>query len=100
MAWRGTAPASEAVLSGSAPARTEAQLWTWALAAGGRYDAEPDPAGWHAMVVLTEGALRIERDEGPITLAPGDYAIHSSAQTYAYVTVHDGLTRFTRVVVS
>jgi transcriptional regulator with XRE-family HTH domain len=100
VAWRGTAPESEAVLLGSAPARTEAQLWSWTLAAGERYDAEPDPAGWHEMVVLTEGTLRIDRDEGPITLAPGDYAIYSSAQTYAYVNVHDGLTRFTRVVVS
>lgn len=100
VAWRGAAPESEAVLLGSAPAAHEAQLWSWALAVGERYDAEPDPAGWHEMVVITEGRLRIERDEGPITLGPGDYAIYSSAQTYAYVNVHDGLTRFTRVVVS
>jgi transcriptional regulator with XRE-family HTH domain len=100
VAWRGAAPESAAVLLGSAPARSEAQLWSWALAAGERYDAEPDPPGWHEMVVVTEGSLLIERDEGPTTLAPGDHAIYSSAQPYAYVNVHDGVTRFLRTVVS
>jgi transcriptional regulator with XRE-family HTH domain len=100
VAWRGASPASTAVLLGSAAARSEAQLWSWALAAGDRYDAEPDPPGWHEMVVVTEGTLLIERDEGPTTLAPGDYAIYSSAQAYAYVNVHDGTTRFLRTVIS
>jgi transcriptional regulator with XRE-family HTH domain len=100
VAWRGASPDSTGVLLGSAPARSEAQLWSWALAAGDRYDAEPDPPGWHEMVVVTEGALLIERDEGPTTLRPGDYAIYSSAQTYAYVNVHDGATRFLRTVIS
>jgi hypothetical protein len=40
--------------------------------------------------------LRIERDEGLTTLAPGDYAVYA----YAYVNVHDSVTRFTRSVVS
>ena len=100
VAWRGVRPESAAVLLGSAPARSEAQLWSWALAAGERYDAEPDPPGWHEMVVVTEGRLRIERDEGPATLGPGDYAIYSSVQAYAYVNVHDATCRFLRVVVS
>ncbi|MGR7024876.1 helix-turn-helix domain-containing protein [Geodermatophilus sp. URMC 62] len=100
VAWRGSAPESEAVLLGSVPARSEAQLWSWVLGAGERYDAEPDPAGWHEMVVATAGRLRIERDEGPVELAPGDHAVYSSAQRYAYVNVHDGVTRFVRTVVS
>jgi transcriptional regulator with XRE-family HTH domain len=100
VAWRGAAPESAAVLLGSAPARSEAQLWSWTLGPGERYDAEPDPAGWHELVVVTEGRLLIERDEGPATLAPGEHAIYSSAQTYAYVNVHDGVTRFIRTVVS
>ena len=99
-ATRSAGASRRAAVGGSAPAAHEAQLWSWALAAGERYDAEPDPAGRHEMVVVTEGMLRIERDEGPITLAPGDYAIYSSAQTYAYVNLFDGVTRFTRVVVS
>lgn len=100
VAWRGSTPDSEARLLGSAPAHHEAQLWSWALAPGDRYDAEPDPAGWHEMIVVTEGRLRIERDEGPTTLDPGDYAIYCSAQAYAYINAHAGITRFVRVVVS
>src|SRR3954454_2168248 len=96
VAWRGASPGSMAVLLGSAPARSEAQLWSWTLAVGARYDAEPDPPGWHEMVVVTQGALLIERDEGPTTLRRGDYAIYASAQTYAYVNVHDGATTFIR----
>jgi transcriptional regulator with XRE-family HTH domain len=99
LAWRGR-PGSEAVLLGSAPARREAQLWSWTLAAGDRYDAEPDPAGWHEMVVVTEGRLRIERAEGPTTLEAGDYAVYSSAQKYSYVNAADDVTRFVRTVVS
>ena len=100
VAWRGAAAGSRAVLLSSAPAHHEAQLWSWVLAAGERYDAEPDPAGWHEMIVLIEGTLRIERDEGVAVLETGDHAVYSSAQTYAYVNAHEGLTRFTRVVIS
>jgi transcriptional regulator with XRE-family HTH domain len=100
LVWRGAAPESTAVLLGSAPARSEAQLWAWALAVGDRYDAEPDPPGWHEMVLVTEGRLLLERDEGPTTLSPGDHAIYASSQSYAYVNVHDGVTRFVRAVVS
>jgi transcriptional regulator with XRE-family HTH domain len=100
VAWRGSTPESEARLLGTAPAGHEAQLWSWALAPGDRYDAEPDPAGWYEMISVTAGRLRIERDEGPTTLDPDDYAIYSSAQTYAYINVDHGITRFTRVVVS
>jgi transcriptional regulator with XRE-family HTH domain len=100
VAWRGSGPESEAVLLGSAPAHREAQLWSWALAAGDRYDAHPDPPGWHEMVLVTAGALVIDRDEGSTTLAPGRHAIYSSAQSYSYVNVHPGVTRFIRVVLA
>jgi transcriptional regulator with XRE-family HTH domain len=98
--WRGARPESEAVLLGSVPARSEAQLWSWSLGPGDRYTAEPDPEGWHEMVVVTEGRLRIELDEGPVTVETGDYAIYSSTQTYAYTNAHDGVTRFIRNVVA
>jgi transcriptional regulator with XRE-family HTH domain len=100
VAWRGVAPESVAVLLGSAPASTEAQLWTWSLGAGERYDAEPDPAGWHEMILVTEGRLLLERDEGSVTLEAGAHAIFSTTQTYGYVNVRPGVTRFVRTVLS
>lgn len=98
--WRGSRPESEAVLLGSVPARSEAQLWTWSLGPGDRYVAEPDPEGWHEMVVVTEGRLTIELDEGAVTVEAGGYAIYSSTQTYAYANAHSGVTSFIRNVVA
>lgn len=100
VAWRGTAPESEAVLLGSVPARASAQLWAWTLGPGDRYTAEPDPAGWHEMTLVTEGRLLIDLADGPITVEAGGYAIYSSAQQYAYINVGDGVTRFIRNVVA
>ena len=98
--WRGSRPESEAVLIGSVPARTDTQLWSWSLGPGDRYVAEPDPEGWHEMISVTEGRLRIELAEGPIVVDSGGFAIYSSAQTYSYVNAHDGVTRFIRNVVT
>jgi transcriptional regulator with XRE-family HTH domain len=100
LAWRGERPESEATLLGSVPARAEAQLWSWVLGPGDTYQAEPDPVGWHEMIAVTEGRIRIDLQEGPVTVAAGGFAIYASAQTYAYVNVHPGVSRFLRTVVS
>lgn len=100
VAWRGKARESQAVLLGSVPARSEAQLWSWSLGEGERYQAEADPLGWHEMVVVVEGCLLIELQEGPVTVKAGDYVIYSSAQPYAYSNVFAGITRFIRNVVA
>ncbi|MFE5409525.1 helix-turn-helix domain-containing protein [Microbacterium sp. NPDC056569] len=98
--WRGATPDSVGTLLGSAPATSEAQLWTWTLGVGDRYDADPDPVGWHELLLVTEGTLHIEREDGTSELTVGGHAIYSSAQTYAYVNGGDGPVQFTRVVVS
>lgn len=99
IAWQGKG-GSEAVLLGSAPASREAQLWSWSLGPGDRYDAEPDPAGWHELLVVSEGALVVEFTGGPIRLVRGEHLIFSSAQQYAYVNVTLAQTRFYRTVAS
>lgn len=99
VAWRGTRPQSEARLLGSVPARADVQLWSWALGPGDRYEAEPDPEGWHEMIAVTEGRLLIDLAEGPVTVAAGGFAVYSSAQQYRYVNLADGVTRFLRNVV-
>ena len=81
-------------------ATREAQLWSWSLGPGERYQAEPDPEGWHEMIVVVEGRLLVDLSEGPMTIEAGDYAIYGSAQDYAYVNLHEGVTRFIRNVIS
>lgn len=100
VAWRGTGDDSIAVLLASAPASTEAQLWTWTLSATERYDAEPDPDGWHEMILVTEGSIRIEREDGAADLGVGEHAIFSSAQRYSYRNTGSTTARFVRVVLS
>jgi transcriptional regulator with XRE-family HTH domain len=99
--WRGTGAASVAILHGSAPAMREGQLWTWTLAPGDRYDAEPDPIGWHEMLLVTAGRLRIDRElDGTVVVECGEHAVYTSAQSYAYINAGDGPVEFVRVVLS
>lgn len=100
VAWRGTGAGSVGILRASVPARQEAQLWGWTLGPGDRYDAQPDPDGWHEMVLVTEGSLRIEREDGHVDLEAGEHGVYSSAQHYSYVNTGAATARFARVVVS
>lgn len=99
VAWRGKLPESVGILLGSAPATREAQLWSWSLGPGERYQASPDPAEWHEMIFVMEGRLHIEKQDGPLTIDAGGFAIYSSDQTYAYVNAGHGVVRFIRNVI-
>lgn len=98
--WRGKSPGSQAMLLGSAPAAKEAQLWSWSLAAGESYVAEPDPEGWHEMLFVTEGVLTLSLSGICTDYAAGSFAIFSSAQPYAYINRQNGPLRFMRNVLS
>lgn len=98
--WRGQSDESHAVLLGSVPASAEAQMWLWALGPGDRYEAEPDPLGWHEMLFITEGVLRLELSGEARDYPAGTFAIYGTAQTYAYVNPGDVPVRFVRNVIS
>ena len=100
VAWRGAEAGSVAMLLGSVPARRDAQLWSWTLAPGDVYRAEPDPQGWHEMVWVSAGRLRIDLAEGPVTLSAGEFVIYGSDQDYAYANDGPETARFLRVVVA
>lgn len=98
--WRGEAADSTAVLLCSAPATTETQMWLWSLGPGDRYDAEPDPQGWHEMVFVTEGVLDLLLAEGVQQHSAGSYAVYATDQTYSYVNTGPVPVRFVRNVVA
>lgn len=100
VAWRGSNPASIAALLASVPAAKEAQLWTWALGPGDHYAAQPDPAGWSEMILVTEGTLRVEKESGAVDVTVGGHIAFPTSQQYSFVNSGDGVVRFTRVVVS
>ncbi|MDQ1077933.1 helix-turn-helix domain-containing protein [Pseudoroseomonas cervicalis] len=94
LAWRGASPDSRATLLGSVPARSWAELWSWSLAPGERYAAGPAPSGWHAMIAVTEGRLRLELAEGIRQVPRGDFTIFDAAQRFAYVNDGEETVRF------
>lgn len=98
--WRGASPQSNAVLLGSAPATTEAQMWLWSLGPGERYDAEPDPAGWHEMLFVTQGTLRLEVSGTVRDHTAGSFTVYRTDQTYAYANPGEVPVRFVRNVIS
>jgi transcriptional regulator with XRE-family HTH domain len=98
--WRGQGDDSRAVLLGSAPASAEAQMWLWALGPGDRYDAEPDPSGWHEMLYVIEGVLRLELSGEARDYSVGTFAVYGTAQSYAYINPGEVTLRFVRNVIS
>lgn len=98
--WRGADPQSAAVLLGSAPATTEAQMWLWSLGPGERYEAEPDPAGWHEMIFVTEGTLRLELPDNMKDYPAGGFAVYGTDRSYAYSNPGESVVRFVRNVIS
>ncbi len=98
--WRGADPESTAVLLGSAPATTEAQMWLWSLGPGERYDAEPDPAGWHEMLFVTEGTLRLELSGTTRDYPAGSFTVYGTDQAYSYANPGAVPVRFVRNVIA
>lgn len=100
VAWEGRVPGSLAVLLASVPAAKDAQLWGWTLQPGDRYDAEPDPVGWSEMILVSDGCIVVETQDGDITLGTGEHLAFPTAQQYAYRNDGTAQARFVRVVVS
>ncbi len=98
--WRGKGEESKGVLLGTAPSGQETQLWMWSLEPGERYDAEPDPQGWHEMIVVMEGTLTLILSGEEKEYPKGAFAIYGSAQNYSYANRGTEITRFVRNVVS
>lgn len=99
IAWRGASRQSFAMLLGTAPARTLAEIWTWSIDVGDSYQAEPDPVGWYEMITVSTGRLRVNKQDGSVIVRAGDFTIYDSAQPYSYENIGDEVLRFTRVVV-
>ena len=56
--------------------------------------------GWSEMLLVFEGALRVELESGSTELRPGEHLAFPSSQIYAYANIGHTRARFVRVVVS
>ena len=98
--WRGRQPTSAATLLCSAPASRETQMWLWSLGPGDSYVAEPDPDGWHEMLFVIEGMLRLDRSGDVRDYGAGEFVTYSTARHYSYANAGKKIVRFVRNVVS
>ena len=98
VAWRGVGPESYGAMLGTAPARTEAELWLWSLEEGERYPSEANSQNWHEMLLVLSGTLIIEGSDERRELTEGQFLIFSSPGPYVFSAL-GGTVRFVRVVV-
>lgn len=76
------------------------ELWQWRLAAGARYDADPDPPGSEEMILVGAGRLVVEVGDERYRLEADGYLRLPTDRPYAYVNPGRRPTRFIRVVVT
>jgi transcriptional regulator with XRE-family HTH domain len=96
--WRGRLPGSHAELLGAAPCAEEVEFWAWSIAAGERYQAEPDPPGYREAIYVIEGELTLELAETQQAVPAGALTVFPSDQIYAYANRGAGPLRFLRSV--
>jgi uncharacterized cupin superfamily protein len=51
------------------------------------------------MLFISEGSIRVEREDGVTQLRAGDHLAFPTAQQYAYVNAGESRARYVRVVV-
>ena len=99
LAWQGTHLESQATLHASIPARTQVELWTWILAAGETYIAEPDQQGWQELIYVIEGELSLEFASETHLVATGTSFLFDSSVPYRYSNQGTDILRFIRNVI-
>ena len=96
LTWKGAKAGSEAYLGCSVISQNEVELWSWKLAAGDFYQAEPDPKGFYEMLYIIEGVLHLELSDQTHVLQAGQSISYPSDQRYRYVNQQTTPARFIR----
>ncbi|WP_280283887.1 XRE family transcriptional regulator [Pseudomonas sp. BN415] len=100
VAWVGSKPGSRATLLASSATRHEVELWSWSLAPGERYTAEPDAEGWREMIFVIEGNLSVLRGDDKQRVEAGDFLVFGSDRLYTYANEGEVMVRFVRNVLT
>lgn len=79
---------------------TGAEMWSWELTGGARYDADPDPPGSEELILVSSGVLNIEVDGERYPVSTGSYLRLPSDRHYSYVNTGVEPVSFTRLVVT
>lgn len=95
--WTGQG-ASRALLHVATSASGGPELWSWVLAPGDRYRAQPDPPGSEELFLVQTGTLTIVADGAATPVSAGSAARLLSDREYAYVNDTQEVVEFVRVV--
>ncbi|WKB54556.1 XRE family transcriptional regulator [Eleftheria terrae] len=101
LAWRGRQAGSHALLLESLRQPLGiVELWEFRLAAGDRYDAQPDSPGFHEMLYVVDGSVCVLTSSGSRALGAGQSWLFASDQAYVYENSSDAPTTFVRNVIA
>jgi quercetin dioxygenase-like cupin family protein len=75
------------------------ELWKWTVAAGDRYQGEPDMPGYVEIVYVIRGELTLELEHETLVLKAGDSLKFPSDRPYAFSNTGKGSLSFTLNVV-
>jgi transcriptional regulator with XRE-family HTH domain len=92
--WQGLRPGTKVDLLQSFPASRTMELWRWAIAAGDRYQGEPDLPGYTEVVYILQGELTFEQAGGTQVLRAGDSFSFPSDHPYSFTNTGKGALRF------
>jgi len=98
--WQGIRSGTKVDLLQSFPATQVMELWKWTIAAGDRYQGEPDLPGYAEIVYVIRGELTLEWAQGTQVLRAGDSLKFPSDQPYAFINSGKGSLSFTLNVVA
>ncbi|NNP67167.1 XRE family transcriptional regulator [Acinetobacter sp. Ac_5812] len=99
LAWQGQQVESQATLLAAVPTQTQVELWTWSLAVGEVYQAEPDQTGWQELIYVVEGELTISFEHENRVLQAGESILFESSVNYRYLNQGSSTVRFIRNVI-
>ncbi len=95
--WQDEAGSSARLLV-SYKSLTGAEMWSWELAPGARYDADPDPPGSEECLLVSAGTLHVVVEGTVYPLSAGSYLRLPSDRNYSYVNPTATTVAFTRLV--
>ena len=97
--WQGRNAGTRVDLLQSFPATQVMELWKWTVAAGDRYQGEPDMPGYVEIVYVIRGELTLELEHETLVLKAGDSLKFPSDRPYAFSNTGKGSLSFTLNVV-
>lgn len=95
--WRGEHGGTGSLVAATAPPEI-VELWHWEMRPGERHASEPHSAGTRELLLVLEGAVRVEVDDRVHLLATGDSIAFRGDAAHSYACADEVPARFALTV--